>query len=94
MSRVFLDVPSGVSSAIFVQGGVGNGDDQGPLLTYRRVTHDVPNTSTIAAPEDFEILSGTTNRIVPVPAHCRYIKIELNVADANAGFEFKLAASD
>lgn len=85
---MYLMVPTMTSNTqMFVQGcDVTAG-------TYRRIKMPVINTSTVAAPNDFNIASAATNCFVPIPNGFRYMKIE-TTATVDSGQTFKVICGD
>lgn len=61
--------------------------------TYRRVKLPVINSSTVAAPVDFNIHSAATNCFVPLPFGLQYIKVE-TTATVDGGTVFKVICAD
>jgi hypothetical protein len=79
---VYLKIPTIASASdIYVHGSADNS-------TFYRITKPVvANTSTVAL-NDFRVVSTTSQRMVPIPAGFRYMKIELStLASADIGFE-------
>ncbi len=66
--KVFLFVPSMASGSLYIQAA------EKVDGTFKRVCVDNANTAT--AQIDFLINSSVTNRVVPIPAYLRFIKIE------------------
>lgn len=56
--------------------------------TYRRLKHPTLNSSTVGTNE-FAIVSGATNCIVPIPDSLRFIKVE-TTATVDNGCTFKI----
>ena len=57
--------------------------------TYTRVTFPPINSAT-AATNDFEIASGLSARIVPIPANYQHIKIELSTGQTDVTSTFNV----
>lgn len=77
--EVTLEVPSMASkSDFFVHGSIS-----GTTGTFRRITHPVPNTSSIQA-NDFDISSAVTARMVPIPSQFQYLQLEASTANVLA----------
>jgi hypothetical protein len=69
-SQVFLEIPSMISNTqLHIQAAYTSGG------TYRRVKQPPLNSSTVGT-NDFAIVSGATNCMVPIPSGLRYIKVE------------------
>lgn len=87
-NTMYFVVPSMVSnSQIFIQGSEVTGGN------YRRIKMPVINTTTVAAPNDFNIASAATNCMVPMPNGFQYLKIE-TTATVDNGQTFKVICSD
>ena len=86
-SKVFLDIPSGISNVngFHVQGSSDDSD-------FKRIASVVGDTSTVAA-NDFTIASASSNRMLQVPLHAPYGKVEVAAALSN-GATFKIICSD
>jgi hypothetical protein len=76
--NVSVEIPSMASASDFyIQASVTESG------TFRRITHPVPNTSSVQL-NDFRISSAVTARIVPIPADYQYIKIEASTMNTAA----------
>lgn len=82
----YLVVPTMVSNTQFHVQGSHDG------VTYRRICHPSLNSSTVAT-NDFAIVSGATNRIVPIANGFFGYKIE-TTATVDSGQTFKIICCD
>ncbi len=81
-SEISLKVPSFSSGAdIYVHGAVASNG------TFVRLTHP-PINSAAAQISDFQIASGISGRIVPIPSNYQHIKIELSTAQTDTTSTF------
>ena len=87
-SKNYLEVPTMTSGTdIFIQAACESQGD------YRRVNHEVPNTSSVQS-HTFVIGSATTQKMVPIPSGFRYLKVELSTAMTATAVIFKVICSD
>jgi hypothetical protein len=82
-SHLTLDIPARSNTTLYVQVSPNNG-------TFRRIYN---SASRAGAETVFQVASATTNVAVPIPAGCRYLKVESQDAISD-GMNFTVSASD
>jgi hypothetical protein len=83
-SEVSLEIPSFSSgSNIYIQAAATESG------TYSRVMFPPINSATVAT-NDFTIVSGLANRIIPVPTNYQFIKVELSTHQTDTTSSFNV----
>lgn len=83
-AHMALDIPARSNTTLYVQCSPSSSG------TYRRIYNAA---SRAGAETVFQIASATTNAVVPIPAGCRFIKVESNDAIAD-GMSFNVIVAD
>ena len=79
-SRVMVELPSGTTFNLFVQGANSSGG------SFKRIYHTVSDgDAAVTAIEITSATAGANGAIVPLPHYAQYMKLETGTAVANGG---------
>lgn len=84
--KMLVELPSATTFNIFIQGAGADGG------SFKRLYNEIDdNDAVVTACEITSATAGTNGAIVPIPAWCRYMKLEAGTAVANGATYYLIA---